>query len=171
MAGHFASVYTLRECLNSVFVSGICVHLVALKAPGQTGANAQGKISVFLIAVKREVPPVAARSSAEEQPSSLLAVPRGGRGTESPIPSPSGWGPLGSCHTVHVTTDDRDGDGRRKQERGDGLFLFERRMPSLARKRWPTPAPHHSPVGQESHPQRGTRASTPWEAMATFQSP
>lgn len=58
MAGHFASVYALRLCLNSVFVRGICVYVVALKAQGQAGVNAQGKISALLVAIKQELPPI-----------------------------------------------------------------------------------------------------------------
>lgn len=79
------------------------MHLVALKAQGQTEVNAQGKISAFLVAVKQEVPP----SSGPLQGSSLPPA-------SCPIPSSSGWGLLGSCHTVHVTTGKHDEDERRK---------------------------------------------------------
>lgn len=48
-AGHFASLYALRQCLISVFVRGICVYLLALKAQGQNGVNAQGKTQPFLL--------------------------------------------------------------------------------------------------------------------------
>lgn len=33
----------ISVCLNSAFVKGICVYLVALKAQSQTGVNTQGK--------------------------------------------------------------------------------------------------------------------------------
>lgn len=51
------------------------MHLVALKAQGQTRVNAQGKISAFLVAVKQEVPPTGSQVLCRGAAFLLPAVP------------------------------------------------------------------------------------------------